>query len=428
MRRMRINEFSVVHPNTVVTLPSSLSSSTSPSSLILSSTSPLLFLSLRHIGTVSKAKTPRKRSSFFKMGDVYKPGKFTSKDLPKGPTASNQPWDPIFAHYAFNKITGPLQRKQNTTPDDHLTVDELDKWMDAKAAAKVLGIKESELSMLTAPQVEERWTKMYSERTNAMQQEVVIAAEVLLEYIDSSLHRKKSRQYYRQYIDNARQAIDHETELRRRDHRQKFIYLFGIAITTGCAAVLCIAFFRNIITRKDVENIGANAVSYLYMAFTQPTNPEPAPDYTVRYRDTPTAMTRDQQSGLYGVTDTTQVRIASEVDAYRRQEEAELLRLLNDENERAAKEAKERQVRESRVRVYRKGDFDDSGALKEEKTSDETNVDPATAFSQMSFRQFASMMASQFGGGSRFQRITQDSVRRAEDLEQMRKRMGRSSE
>ncbi|ORC89137.1 uncharacterized protein TM35_000131410 [Trypanosoma theileri] len=426
MRRIRITGFSARN-HTAVT-PSS-SSSSSSSSLLLTFSSPWMFLSLREIGTVSEAKPSKKRSSFFQMGDIYKPGKFTSKDLPKGPTASNQPWDPVFAHYAFNKATGPLQRKQNTTPDDHLTVDELDKWMDAKAAAKVLGIKESELSTLTAPQVEERWIKMYGERTNAMQQEVVIAAEVLLEYIDSSLHKKKSRQYYRQYIDNARQAIDHETDLRRRDHRQKFIYLSAIAITVGCTIVLFVAFFRNIITRKDVENIGANAVSYLYMAFTQPTNPEPAPDYTLRYRETPTAMTRDQQSGLYGVTDTTQVRIATEVEEYRRQEEVELLRMLNDENERAAKEAKEQRVRESRVRVYRTDDFDASGELKENKTNGDGEVDPAAAFSQMSFRQFAAMMASQFGGGSRFQRITQDSVRRAEEVEQMQKRMGgRSSE
>ncbi|ESL09273.1 hypothetical protein TRSC58_03010 [Trypanosoma rangeli SC58] len=376
----------------------------------------------RQVAFKSPPKKPDKQRNFFRLADMYRPGKYTSKDLPKGPTASNQPWDPVYAHYAFQKATGPLERKRNTTPDDHLTVDELEKWMDATAAAKLLGIKESELPTLTSTQLEERWAKVYGERTNALQQETVIAAEVLLEYIDSSLHRKKSRQYYRQYVDNARHAIDHETELRRRDHRQKFIYMFGVAMVTGCCVVLCVAFFRNIVTRRDVENIGANAVAYLNVAFTQATNPEPAPDYSTRYYNTPSAMEIDQNKGSFGHTDPVQVQLTSEVEEYRRLEEAEMLRMFNDENERAEKEAKMREVRDSRVRVYRSDDFDEAGQLKEPALPKE-DVDPATAFSQMTFRQFAAMMASQFGGGSRFQRITQDSVRRMEELDKMRKHM-----
>ncbi|RNF27586.1 uncharacterized protein Tco025E_00147 [Trypanosoma conorhini] len=367
-------------------------------------------------------KKPSGLRSFFRLADMYSPGKYTSKDLPKGPGASNQPWDPVYANYAFRKATGPLERKQNTTPDDHLTVEEVEKWMDATAAAKVLGIKESELPTLTSTQLEERWAKVYGERANALQQETVIAAEVLLEYIDSSLHRKKSRQYYRQYVDNARHAIDHEIDLRRQGHRQKFTYVFGVAMLTGCSVVMCIAFFRDIITRRDVENIGANAVAYLSMAFTQATNPEPAPDYSTRYRNTPTAMEIDQREGNFGHADPARAQLAAEVEEYRRQEEAEMLRMFNDENERAQKEAKVREVRGSRVRVYRPEDFDEAGELKE-PAPPKNELDPAAAFSQMTFRQFAAMMASQFGGGSRFQRITQDSVRRTEEMEKMRKRM-----
>ncbi|KEG14452.1 hypothetical protein DQ04_00461060 [Trypanosoma grayi] len=412
-----------------------LSGATLASAPLLSSASPsspspsaqVLLQASRCAATTSTPIKPKRRSSFFKLGDVYKPGKFTSKDMPKGPTASNQPWDPVFAHHAFQKVTGPLQRKQNTTPDDHLTVEEVEKWMDAKSAAKVLGIKEHELPTLTSAQVEERWAKVYGERTNAQQQETVIAVEVLLEYVDSSLHRKKSRQYYRQYVDNARQSFDHETELRRRGHRQKFIYMFGIAMGVGCSVVMCIAFFRNIITRRDVENIGSSAVAYLNMVFAQPTNPEPAPDYATRYRDTPTALEIDQRSGAYGRTNPAEASIVAAVEEYRRDEEAEMLRILNDENERAQKEAKSRRAKDSRVRVYRADDFDEAGELKE-PTRQREDADPAKAFSQMTFRQFANLMASQFGGGSRFQRITQDSVRRAEELEQMKKRMERTDE
>lgn len=390
--------------------------------VVILQTPPLAAFFARSVATTSSSEGPRRRGSFWRMSEMYRPGKFTSKDLPKGPGASNQPWDPVFAHHAFQRVTGPLKRKQNTTPDDHLTVDELEKWMDATAAAKVLGIKEKDLPTLTAPQVEERWAKVYSERRNAHQQETAIAMEVLLEYIDSSVHRKKNRQYYRQYVDNARHALDHETEMRQRDHRQKFIYLFGVAMLVGCCVVMCIALFRNVITHKDVEDIGKSAVSYLNMTFAQPTNLEPAPDYTVRYRDTPTAMDIDQQKGVYGQTDSTQAQLHSDVEEYRRREEEEMLRILNDENERAQREAKMNEVRDSRIQVYRCEDFDESGQLKEPEGQAD-DVDPAKAFSQMTFRQFAALMASQFGGGSRFQRLTQDSVRRTEELEAMRKRI-----
>ncbi|KAH8609081.1 hypothetical protein ERJ75_001234900 [Trypanosoma vivax] len=354
---------------------------------------------------------------------MYEPGRFTAKDLPKGPKGSNQPWDPVYAQHAFQLVTGPLKRKQNTTPDDHLTVDELEKWMDAASAAKVLGIKEHELPTLTPPVLEQYWAKAYSERTNAMQQETVIAAEVLLEYIDSSLYRKKSRQYYRQYMDNARHSIDNEAEMWRSEHRQKFIHLFGFLMFTACALVICLALCRDILTRQDVAKIGNNAITYLNMVLTQPSNPEPAPDYSTRYRDTPVAMEIDQLRGAYGQTDP--VRYTSLVEGteqYRRQEEAEMLQMLNDENERAIREAKTRRARESRVLVYREEDFDDDGKLKEAGQS-AAEMDPATAFSQLSFRQFANLIASQFGGGSRFQRITQNSVKRAEEIEKMRKRM-----
>ncbi|RHW70872.1 hypothetical protein DPX39_080035800 [Trypanosoma brucei equiperdum] len=396
------------------------------SSTGLKAGSPLVGSASRRCG--STATPSRRRSGFFKMGDMYKPGRYTSKDLPKGPSGSNQPWDPVYANYAFQLVTGPLKRKQNTTPDDHLTVDELDKWMDAKGAAKVLGIKEEELPTLTAPAVEEYWAKAYGQRNNAHQQETVIAAEVLLEYIDSTVHRKKSRQYYRRYMDNARQAIDHETEMRRSEHRQKFIHLFGVAMFTGSAIVVIIAFFRGYFTRQDVEKIGTDAAAYLNMVFSQPPNLEPPPDYSTRYRDTPPAMELAKQQGVYGVVDPARLsNLSKDVKQYRADEEMEMLRMLNDENEKARQRRKEDQVRESRVVVYRAGDFDDAGELKDLAKEKEA-VKPLSAFSQQSFRDFAALMASQFGGGSRFQRITQDSVRRAEEMERMQKRMNEIEE
>nr|CCC92120.1 conserved hypothetical protein [Trypanosoma congolense IL3000] len=371
----------------------------------------------------SSSPPPRRRKGFFQLGDMYTPGRYTSKNLPKGPSASNQPWDPVYAQHAFRLITGPLKRKQYTTPDDHLTVDEVEKWMDAMGAAKVLGIKEQDLQTLTPAVLEQHWVKAYGERNNASQQETVIAAEVLLEYIDSTLYRKKSRQYYRNYMDNARQAIDNETETRRSEHRQKFIYILAVFMFVGSLIVMIIAVCRDVITKDDLKTIGANAATYLNMVLSQPPNPEPAPDYSTRYRDTPTFMDLDKQKGVYGVPNPARLsELAEEVRQYRNDEEAEMIRILNDENESSEEARREQLARGSRVTVYREEDFDEAGRLKESSTNGE-KVDPITAYSNMSFREFANLMASQFGGGSRFQRITQDSVRRAGEIDEMHRRM-----
>lgn len=360
--------------------------------------------------------------TIMRMGSSHKPQTYTSKDAGSGPQGGAG-HDPVFANYIFKKITGPLRRKTSDQPEDFLNVDEASKWMDAKHAAKVLGIKEEDLPKLNREILEEKWRKTYKERTNAQQEEVLIATEVLLEYLDSSVYMKKSRQYYRQFIDNARVEVDQELTAARRGRSQSAMWLFGVAMTGACFIVLFVAFSRRYVTRKDVSTIGIKTSEYFLMTFLQPKNPEPKPDYNTRYFNTPTSMEIDQKSGRFAnqFMSDEEARHAAESAAYTERETAEMVKLFNDERERSARDKQNELARSSRVAVYLPEE------VNEGKQRAASRSDQVTDFEKMSFRDFGNMLASNFGGGSRFQRLTEETSARSERLYSARERMGMSS-
>jgi hypothetical protein len=360
--------------------------------------------------------------TIMRMGNAHKAQSYTSKDVGSGPQGGAG-HDPVFSDYLVKKMTGPLRRKSVNQPEDYLNVDEASKWMDAKHAATVLGIKEEDLPKLTKEVLEEKWRKAYKERTNAKQEEVLIATEVLLEYLDSSVYMKKSRQYYRQFIDNARAEVDQELTAERRARNESLMWMFGVAMMGASCIVLFVAFSRRYVTRKDVHTIGLKTSEYFLMTFLQPKNTEPKPDYNTRYFNTPTSMEIDQKSGRFENQFMTEeeARHATESTAFAEREAAEMLKLFNDERERSARDKQDARARDSRVAVY----------LPEEVSQGEQRVasraDTATEFEKMTFRDFSNMLASNFGGGSRFQRLTEETSARSDKLYAARDRMGVAS-
>ncbi|KAG5501319.1 hypothetical protein JIQ42_06320 [Leishmania sp. Namibia] len=357
--------------------------------------------------------------TIMRMGSSYKPHRYSSKDISSGPQAGIG-YDPVFTNYLLKKTLGPLRRKQCNSPEDFLNVDEASKWMDATNAAKVLGIKEEELPTLTSMTLEEKFREEYRKRTNAHQEEMVIATEVLLEYIDSSVYQKKSRQYYRKFLENARVEVDAELSSERRGRKESLAWWFSIAITGACAVVFFVAYSRMYITRKDVARIGAKASEYFLMTFLQPKNTEPKPDYSTRYFNTPTSMELDRKSGRYGkpFSRADEIRQAELSAAYKEQEEAEIVKLFNDEQERSARDIQDDKARSSRVSVYLPEKIEGVGeaALSHEHSR-------KTAFEKMTFPEFSDMLVSNFGGGSRFQRLTVETSTRAGLLSAARERV-----
>lgn len=370
-----------------------------------------------------------------KLGDAYKPSKYTSKDVSRGPQ-HGAGFDPVFAHYFFHKITGPLKRKTNTSPDDFLNVDEATKWMDAKQAAKVLGLKEAELSTLTKESLEERWREAYRHRTFARQQEVLVATEVLLEYLDSSAYGKKNRQYYRQVLENARVEIDEELETHRTGQRGSVMLFTGAMMLLGGLIVVFVMVSRRFVTHEDASSIGKRTGEYMLMTFLQPKNTEPKPDYQMRYFNTPTSMEMDQRAGrgdkrFMGAEE---VRSMENAASYQEREEAEMLKLFNDERAAAVVDRREAAARASRVAVYLPEDAPATTAKTSQPVSHDSSSsrsgssgvdgDKKVGFDKMSLREFSNLLASNFGGGSRFQRLTDETSSRAAELQKSKERMG----
>ncbi|GET88808.1 hypothetical protein, conserved [Leishmania tarentolae] len=354
-----------------------------------------------------------------RMGSSYKSGAYSSKDICSGPQAGIG-YDPVFTDFLLKKIMGPLRRKQSNSPEDFLNVDEASKWMDATNAAKVLGIKEEELPKLTKATLEDVFKAEYKGRTNAHQEEVVIATEVLLEYLDSSVYLKKSRQYHRKFLENVRLEVDAELTREQSERNEKLIWWFGIAISGACAIVFFVAYSRNYVTRSDVVSIGAKTSEYFVMTFLQPKNTEPKPDYSTRYFNTPTSMELDKKNGRYTkqFLTTDEIRQAERSAAYAEQEEAELLKLFNEEWERGARDRQDDTARESRVSVYLPEEVEAAA-----KPAPSRDGSEKTAFERLTFEEFRGMLASNFGGGSRFQRLTEETSLRAECLNAARERI-----
>lgn len=367
--------------------------------------------------------TSRKLQSFttMKIANAYEDQKYSSKDIPMGPR-TGVGFDPVAAKHASDEIMGPLKRRMLTTPEDFLSPEESRIWMSAADAAKLLDIKEAELPVLSREKLEEKWVTAYRVTKNANREEVMAAAEVLLEYLDSSTYHKKSRQYYRTLLERTRVSID--IELGRQRSRNWELTMYGIAIsfTVGCLTVLAVMYLQHFITRRDLDMVGSYASDYIKMTFMSPNNVEPAPDYNTRYFHTPTAAAIDERDGVSGLAyeRSDHLRIHKERDAYLRQEEAEMVRMFNDAADAAAEDKRLSASEASRVSVFRPEDFTADGTLLSEEAR--TAAPPSTHFGEMDYRQFSGMMAKNFGGGSRLQRMTSEPVARAAVLQEIAER------
>lgn len=372
-----------------------------------------------------------------RLANAYAPGKFTAKGIPQGPQAGVG-FDPVYNNYIATKMTGPLRRKSGSSQEDYYDVDELAAWMEAKHAATLLNIKEGELPTLTKAVLEERWKAAYCRVNDAKKEEVLVATEVLLEYIDSALKGKKSKQYYRNFLQSARLSIDEELSRQRSLHRTSLVYGVAFLFAGASFAVLFVAYFRKHIDREDAKRIGARAADYVAMTFFQSSNIEDPPDYQTRYFHTPSAMDVDKRSGSYddAFLNSEEVRVLKECEAYSAQEEAEMLRMLNEENDAALREARGAKARGSRVSVVRSEDLlpPNVGENVSDVAAAATGQGVAVSRSATveggrrsrqegtTFQAFAGMMASGFGGGSRFQRLTKESSARAEELRKTKER------
>lgn len=362
--------------------------------------------------------------SIDRIGTHYDPDSFTSKDVPAGPTKSNQPHDPVFANHKAKLTLGPLKRKMNYNSDNYMDTTETEKWMEVKQAAKILGIKEEELSTLTSGQIEEKWAAAYAPKTYSQQQETVLAAEVLLEYLDSNTYKRKSKDFYRNYIENARQAIDNEQVRRREGYKDKFLLFSAVMVTGGCMVILLVAYLKGAIDRDQFKEIGANASQFVNVSFMQPRNVEPAPDYGTRYHNTPSSLELDRLNGdsERRLMNPALALALKDKEEYDQKEDMLTIQLINMENERIRREKKETALMESTVFIHRKEDYDpETGAYVGPKAK------PAAAqvdepMRAPSLAEYFSLLQSQLGG-SRVQRMVGGTLERGRQQDEVKNRL-----
>lgn len=365
---------------------------------------------LRKFTRMGKEKVARMDERHTSKKDRPKdPHEYTSKDIDTNPVRAGSGFDPVYAYHAFGLATGPLQRKRADDLTSYMDVDEQAKWMDAKQAAKRLGIREEALETLTPNQVEEAFIKLYKGSPGTRREEISVAAEVLMEYLASSAFEKKNRKHYRYLLERARMSVDHEMEKEKQANREKIMLFVAAIFTAACAIVIFIAFSRRYITGVDASTIGNKLHDYYTITFTQPPNMEPAPDYQTRYFYTPTSIDMDKRSGRYddAFEDEASIRIREEKEAYDRREEAELLRMLNDDTERAQREKG-------------KGTATTNASSTSSKTDEGEEDLPQDA---KGFRSFARVISQKMGGGTRFERLTNDTSARAEELRAIQERL-----
>lgn len=365
-------------------------------------------------------------------------------------------FDPVASLDAVQRLRGRLRRTRGTDPESQFNPDETARWMDVQQAARLLEIAPDALSTLRRHTVESRWREVYMARpAGQSREEALIAAEVLLDYVDSALQMTRSRAYYRARMEQARAEV--EGELQARGHRMRWLPMYGLAwaMLGMSAVVVVLAVIKANVRRSDFMAVGERVSDYMTLTFMKSTNLEPAPDYSTRYMLTPTAQelaqrssarAEDSRAGLVGKDNSSNssssdalfrdghgARLLEQKCAYEEAENAEMVKLWNEESAAAAARERAERLERSRVTTFTTASTSSamqscapSQAAAETMSSrgscHEGSVKGTTGLPEWSLRDFLALMENNFGGGSRFQRITNDTTARAREMRAMEER------
>ncbi|CCW67505.1 unnamed protein product [Phytomonas sp. Hart1] len=212
--------------------------------------------------------------------------------------------------------------------------------MEAQHAARVLSIPVKQLPSLTAADVERAWGRAYAAAAGVCREEVLTAAEVLLEYLDSALHREKCREDYREIIEKSRLAIDAELARTREGLWETFFYFFAVAMVGGCLLIFVMIALRYISPSSDASRITGEIGGLLNFTALSLHRDEDTSSSSRYLSSPPTAMSMDKRDGRYDqqFLHSEGIRLLSEHDEYRRGEADEIASMMRrgvntDENE-----------------------------------------------------------------------------------------------
>lgn len=353
-------------------------------------------------------------------------------------------YDPVNNHVLFTAQTGPLRRKASTNvvtrPEECFSPEEERRWMEVKQAGKVLRLKESDLDTLTRETLETQWVKLYQETTSMpAREEVVIATEVLLEYLDSVTFTKKNRLYYHKIMENARLEVDQRLQRLRNDQQQLFMKLCGAAALGACVVIFLVGLAKGVVNGAAVWKIGTNASDYLTMGFLQAKNFEPPPDYSTRYLLTPSAVELDRKAQKELQEDVSSYSAATAVGAEEGGKALSHADLRWDSSStialRQAQKEADRNDAVELLQLYNEGSVEKKATQEETEGAAANTASPSmaeetrtVAGKERDLKTFMSTVANQFGGGSRLQRMSASANESIQMREEVKMRLERGKE
>ena len=293
------------------------------------------------------ADVPVSRSGSAKLTD-QDPSKFTSDDIPFVKS------DFIFDYSVnYEQLQSPLRKVHDV--NNFSTVEETNRWMEVKHAAKMLHIQVEEIPVLNAGKVELAWAKQYRiHRYSASKTAINSAAEVLLEYCDSAMHVTHTRDYYGKIVNKAREAMDSETRLEKAEIQGVFLKCIGGGLLMcgfGMCFMILFHYFR-VRGEGDMPGLSAASAVMETVKFATRNNAEPPPDYSTRARLTPSQIDIDRADG-YVPLELNRLHRDAEKDVANAlaTEDALTLQLLNEEMEHMRQEERESNSRVSSVDI-----------------------------------------------------------------------------
>lgn len=281
---------------------------------------------------------------FTKLRDAFDPDKLRLNQAKTGRPTNVSMGDPVLNAHNLNSVIQPKRRnRQIDSQSDFFQSGETEKWMSVKDAARFLNIPEDKLIGLKTADIETAWVKGYKDaKFGGKKNEASIAAEVLMEYVESDLHVKKSRGYYQDKIEDMRMEVEAELNKSRDWYWEAVMQGFGGIVFAGSVIVVLMMYLSQVMSRENFNHMISNVQNFLNTSLLRPTNVEPAPDYINRYRDTPTALEIDQANGInYVDDDGASAALHYDLKTTEDDENAFLVTLMNEENESAIMEAKQ---------------------------------------------------------------------------------------
>lgn len=247
-------------------------------------------------------------------------------------------YDPVATQVEYDNLQMksklPANMKGSSSPfvtdaNFSLGSEDYKRWMELEKASTILQLNKQKLNALKEEEVDQAWRPLYKHAsTQREQQEILAAAQVLLEYIGSPLYDAKKKHYFADTVNKARIDIDETSRRDRQKLQGKLMRGFGAAqlfvtffFIFGCIIMLLKA------RRDEVQDLYMKARRKLAIFLSMPSNLEPPPNYFTRYRDTPTTLDEHLASPMPDIDDPVVLQIAEDLKKDHMREDALLAEL-----------------------------------------------------------------------------------------------------